>query len=114
MQGLATPLTWLLGIVLTVVGILGFFMAPTLIVFQVDTMHNLVHLFSGIVALLAVSSGESGTKAFLKIFGVVYGLVAVLGFIGSGSILGLFMVNGADNLLHVAIAVASLAVGFGG
>ncbi len=105
-------LTWILGIVLLLVGIAGFFMNPVL-VFQVDTIHNVVHLLSGIIALAAASSGESSSRLYLIIFGIVYGLVTILGFVNSGSILGLFSVNQADNYLHAAIALVCLGVGFG-
>jgi len=48
-----------------------------------------------------------------KIFGVVYGLVAVLGFVvGDGLLLGLNSNNTADTWLHVVIAIVSLIIGF--
>ena len=52
--------------------------------------------------------------AFFKIFGVVYGLVAVLGFFaGDQPLLGIIAHNMADMWLHVAIAAVSLYLGFG-
>ena len=48
-----------------------------------------------------------------KIFGVVYGLVAVLGFVvGNGLLLGLNSNNMADTWLHVVISIVSLIIGF--
>ncbi len=114
MSSLVKTITWILGIVLIAVGLLGFVNDPILGIFEVDTIHNLVHLLSGIVAIIAVSSGESYARLYLIIFGIVYALVTVLGFVNGGNILGLFMVNEADNYLHAAIALACLAVGFGG
>lgn len=112
MGSLVTPVTRLLGVVLLVVGLLGFVMeSPLLGLFEVDTVHNLIHLASGVVALL-VAGSRSGARMYLIVFGLVYGLVAVLGYT-SGSVLGLFTVNGADNLLHTAIAALCLVVGFG-
>ena len=106
--------TLVLGVVFLLIGILGFFMSsPLLGLFEVDTVHNVVHLASGIVALFAVSSGVSYARLFLIVFGIVYGAVAVIGFAMNGSILGIFMVNQADNFLHAAIALVCLAVGFG-
>ena len=113
MNGLVKPLTWLLGVVLTLVGVAGFFTGDMLLWFQVDTLHNIIHILSGVVALVAASSGEGYSRLYLIVFGIVYGLVTILGFAMGGSILGLFMVNGADNYLHAAIAVVSLVVGFG-
>ncbi len=106
--------TMVLGVVLLLIGILGFFMSsPLLGLFEVDTTHNVVHLLSGIVGLIAASSGTSYARLFLIVFGLVYGAVAVIGFTMSGSILGMFTVNMADNYLHTAIALVCLAVGFG-
>jgi hypothetical protein len=113
MGSLTKSVTWLLGIVLLLVGIAGFFTGNMLFVFQVDTIHNIVHILSGVVALAAVSSGESYARLYLIIFGIVYALVTIVGFVNNGDILGLFAVNDADNYLHAAIALVSLGVGFG-
>jgi len=48
-----------------------------------------------------------------KIFGIVYLLVAILGFFsGSGSVLGFLDVNSADNWLHVVLGIVVLGAGF--
>ena len=112
MNSLVKPITWILGIVLLLVGILGFVNNPVLGIFQVDTIDNAIHILSGIVGLIAVSSGKSYARLFLIIFGIVYGLVTILGFAMYGNILNIFTVNQADNYLHAAIAVVCLAVGF--
>lgn len=108
----------LLGWVFILIGILGFVPGITsngmlLGIFAVDTVHNIVHLLSGIVALMFAAKGEMGAKQFSKIFGIVYGLVAVLGFVASDFLNGILAVNMADNLLHVLLAVIFLAIGFG-
>lgn len=113
MSSMTKSVTWILGIVLVLVGIAGFFVNGTLLVFQVDTVHNIVHLLSGVVAIGAASSSESYSRMYLIVFGLVYGVVTLVGFLNGGDILGLFQVNDADNYLHAAIAVVSLGVGFG-
>jgi hypothetical protein len=114
MNSLVKTVTWVLGIVLFAVGVLGFVNDPVLGLFEVDMVHNLVHLISGIVAIAAVASGESYARLFLIIFGIVYGAVAVIGFVQGDSVLGLITINEADNYLHTAIALVCLAVGFSG
>ncbi len=114
MSSLVKSVTWILGIVLLLVGLLGFVNNPILGLFEVDTIHNVIHLLSGIVALIAVSSSESYARLYLIVFGIVYALVTILGFMSGTDVLGLFVVNQADNYLHAAIAVVCLAVGFGG
>jgi len=84
-----------------------------LFIFEVDTMHNIVHIVSGLIGLYAFNASQSASRNFLIIFGLIYGLVTVLGFAMGGDIFGLLHVNGADNYLHLAIAASSLVVGFG-
>ena len=101
-----------LGIVFVVVGLLGFVNNPVLGLFAVNGAHNLVHLGSGIL-ILAGAYTAIGAGTTLKVFGVVYALVAVLGFFQSGDmLLGLLVNNMADKWLHVLLAVVTLGAGF--
>lgn len=112
MDSLVKPLTWILGLVLTIVGIVGFFMDPV-IAFNVNAAHNIVHLVSGIAALLCAFNGYSASRWFLIIFGIVYGLVTILGFAGVAFVVSLLDINAADNWLHLAISAVCLIAGFG-
>ena|SRR6185436_3813963 len=106
------------GVVFLVVGILGFVpnLAPDgmlLGIFHVNFAHNVVHLLSGAVALLCGMASTNASQLYFRIFGVVYGLVAVLGFVmGEGKLLGLISNNIADAWLHLVIAATSLVLGF--
>ena len=109
----------LFGIGFILIGVLGFVPGVTtddgllLGIFQVDAIHNVIHLLSGIVALICAGS-FGASKSYFKIFGVVYALVTIIGFANGESILGIFSINGADNLLHLVIAVVALYYGFSG
>jgi energy-coupling factor transporter transmembrane protein EcfT len=102
-----------------VVGILGFIPGVTrgehlLGIFHVNSAHNAVHILTGLVALIAGGVSGYAAKMFFRVFGVIYGLVAILGFMnGNAPIFGLISNNSADTWLHAGIAVASLAIGFG-
>ena len=106
------------GVVLLAVGILGFIPALTpegrlLGVFAVDGIHNIVHIATGVAALLCGMASEGAARTFFKVFGVVYLLVAVLGiFHGNDPLLGIMAHNVADMFLHFAIAALSLYLGF--
>jgi len=106
-----------IGAVFVLVGILGFIPNPLVsnsanALFRVDTAHNLVHLVSG-VALLAGAYTAIGASLMLKIFGVIYAIVAVLGLLmGGPTLLGIMAVNAADHWLHVLLAAVILAAGF--
>lgn len=104
----------LLGIVFVVVGILGFFNDPVLGVFDVDMLHNVIHVLSGVLLLGAVGMGTDVMHTYAKIFGVIYGVVAAIGFFTAGDmILGLFASNFADDVLHLVLAVVLLYFGYG-
>lgn len=114
MTSLTKSVTWILGIVLILVGIAGFIVGDMLFVFQVSTPFNILHLLVGVVGIAAASSGESYSRMYLILVGIVYGIATVIGFVNGGDILGIFTVNDADNYLHAAVAVIALGVGFGG
>ena len=111
------------GATLLLAGILGFFVDSSfgdlgsnvqgdeLVVFEVNGWHNLVHIASGALGLMLAGS-KPGARAFALGFGAVYLLVTLWGFItGDNVLFGLLPVNGADNVLHLLIALAGLAAG---
>jgi hypothetical protein len=112
-------LATIFGVVFLIVGILGFIPGVTdnghlLGIFHVNTAHNLVHIVSGIVALIAAATSARAAQNYFRVFGLIYGVVALLGFLTGGDqpLLGIIANNAANNWLHVGIAVISLALGF--
>jgi hypothetical protein len=101
----------IVGVVLVLVGIVGFFI-PFTGLLDLTPAHDIVHLATGAV-FLGVSGSEKNSVLAAKIFGAVYLLVAVLGLF-TRDVLGLVMLMPADTVLHFIIAVAALVVGFGG
>lgn len=80
--------------------------------FMVDTMHNIVHLVSGVIAIMAATSLKYSLLYF-KIFAIIYGIVTVLGFWMQGDLHFMMIhMNMADNFLHLGITLVSLYVGF--
>ena len=108
---------WIFAVVFIVIGILGFVPGITtdgqlLGIFAVDTLHNIIHLISGLVALVVAMTSTASARLYFKVFGVIYGLVTIIGLVQGDTILGLFMVNMADNILHIAITLIALYLGF--
>ncbi len=100
------------GIVFVVVGLLGFISNPIVGdagIFHTNALHNIVHLLVGII-LLCVAKNEKNAAKAMKIFGIVYLLLAILGFI-SLDILSFISANGADNILHLVLGIVLLVVG---
>lgn len=120
-----TPAQWyclVFGGTLLLVGLIGFLANasfvtgkeleddPLLGIFDVNGWHNVVHLASGAV-LLAFAKKRATAKTAALLFGVVYGLVTVLGFIDGTDVLAIIPTNGADNFLHLAISALAIAAG---
>jgi hypothetical protein len=123
---MAKQVAVIFGIVMLVVGILGFVPALntagpagtsyTLLlgVFAINPAHNVIHLATGAVALAAGLYGSGAyARMYFLVFGIVYALVTLIGITGllfdmHGSLLGIVPINGADNALHLAITVLAL------
>lgn len=107
------------GIFFIVAGLAGFSsaLAPGGMLFglfMVGSVHNVIHLASGIVALMCAFAGPGASAAYFKIFGIVYLLVALIGFAyGNSPLLGMVEHNKADIGLHLVIAAIALWLGFG-
>jgi Domain of unknown function (DUF4383) len=111
----------LFGVVLLVVGILGFIadssfdtggnvQGDDFIIFEVNGWHNIVHILSGLLGL-ALWRRRDTARLFALGFGAVYLVVTIWGFATGDQVLGLIPVNAADNVLHLLIAAAGLAAG---
>ena len=108
------------GIVYLLVGVAGFFVTTSvafagtagkpLVVFDVNPLHNIVHLLVG-AALLIGSRTVGSAKAVNSTVGGVYLLVGIVGLFLVGSSANILALNGADNVLHFASAILLLGVG---
>ena len=107
--------TLALGLVLLGVGLWG---ASTgghdhnLIIFGINMNHNVVHILSGLLAIVTALASRRAAKWYCISFGSVYGLVAIAGFFQMGRAVTLLNLNAADNFLHLSIALACLYFGF--
>ena len=116
----ATLYATVVGAVLTIAGIIGFFYSASFGspgsvdkefgILAVNGWHNVVHLATG---LLGLAAAGYAARQYAFGIGVAYLIVAIWGFIiGSGdSILSVVPVNAADNILHLALGLAGLAAG---
>ena len=108
------------GAVLTIVGIIGFFYSSSFGspgsvddmfgILSVNGWHNVLHLATG---LLGLAAAGYFARTYALAVGLAYLVVAIWGFaIGSGdAILSIVPVNTEDNVLHLIIGLAGLAAG---
>ena len=118
-----------IGLVLLLTGIIGFFVPvksggvqELFGLFDVDTVHNLIHVVSGVLGIVAAFMGWSRT--FNRAFGIIYIVLGLLGLISglyfppgtygtdNGLFLGLTHINAADHILHLVVGLVAAAVGF--
>ena len=102
-----------LGVVLLLVGLLGFFNNPILGLFGVNTAQNILHLVAGVLGIWFGTKGEG--KGYNMWTGIIAAVVALLGFIPAtaGLLTSIFNINFAITVLHAGIAVVSLGVAYG-
>ena len=119
----------ILGVVFLLVGIAGF-VSPGMLGTHLSLAHNLVHIFSGAVALYFGFAGSlAGAKTFCLVFGLVYLLLGAVGFAlgapGASEIAGMMHQDSRiwkvlpgtlelgqrDHIVHILLGLVSLAGG---
>ena len=111
----------ILGVVFILVGLIGF-VSPGFLGTHLSLTHNLVHIISGAIALyFGFAATLSAARLFCIIFGVVYGLLGICGYIlGRGNpdnmwdalaSIGLHL-GTMDHVVHILLGVVFLAGGF--
>ncbi|HEV3464038.1 MAG TPA: DUF4383 domain-containing protein [Actinomycetota bacterium] len=109
-----------IGAVYTLVGILGFFVTgfdnfasetnETLLGFEVNPLHNIVHLVIGLAGL-ALWRRLDTARTYGWLLAAGYGLAFIYGLFAAGnSDINFLSINGADNVLHLVSALAGLAI----
>jgi hypothetical protein len=115
------------GVVFLLVGVLGFipglttkfdemqFAGPEsgamlLGLFQVSVLHNIVHLLFGIAGVMMAKT-HAGARNFLLWGGIIYLVLFIYGLlVGAESGANFVPLNGADDALHLLLAVAMIAL----
>lgn len=115
----------LLGLVVLVLGVIGFIQTgftnftemtdhSILGLFQTNGFHDLVYIIFGLLWMLgAFALTPAGNQGMNIAVGGSLLLVAILGFLGYLSLLSIPAGINGDNLLHLAVALASVIVGGG-
>jgi hypothetical protein len=107
-------LSVILGVVFVIVGLLGFLGGLGIVgeagIFQTDRLHDTVHLVVGLIILYAAYAARASLSTWLKVFGVIFLLLAIVGAISTdGSLFGI-LANKADVWLHLVLGVVLLAL----
>jgi hypothetical protein len=108
-QDIQKPLALIVGAVLAVLGLAGFFTGQAILWFGTNALQNVIHLATGILGLIAFWQGFA--KTYNQWAGVFYLAVAVLGLIFAG-FAGLLNANAASHVLHLVVGLILAGVGF--
>lgn len=116
----------LIGAVLVIAGIVGFFYDASfatgtadvqansdkvLGVFAVNGWHNVVHLALGLVGL-AMANSNTWARFYALVFGALFLVLAIWGFAESDDVLiALIPLGTEDNVLHLVLGVLGIAAG---
>lgn len=109
------------GVVYVLVGLVGFAITTDtgfaatqgqeLIFFELNPLHNIVHVAVGALLAAAAYKGAKIASGANLLVGAVYLLVGVLGLFLLDSQANLLALNHPDNALHLASAVILIGVG---
>lgn len=112
---MAKTIATLVGIVFILVGIIGFF-SHNFMGAHLSMAHNIIHLVSGAISLyLGLKGSLSAAKTFGLIFGAVYLLLGVVGFLMGVApdktftvIPGTLVFGTMDHIIHIVIGALYL------
>src|SRR5829696_6647873 len=107
------------GAVYLLVGIVGFFITgfdnffghtdETLLVFDINPAHNVVHIVIGLAGL-ALGRTLAGARTYGWLLAVGYGAAFIYGLLAIGKEWDFLSLNAADNVLHIATALVGLVI----
>ena len=109
---MAKTVAKVMGLVLLLLGVLGFTHVLDSLGAHLSPAHNLVHIVSGVIALYFGFAGSlSGAKSFCLVFGLVYLALGVLGLVMGDLNLGPLMLGKVDHGIHLIVGAIFLAGG---
>ena len=105
------------GAVYVLVGLAGFLVSDTfaetdddtLLGFELNNLHNVVHLLIGL-ALLAASRRTESARRLNLLIGATYVVLGLIGWFVEDSDANVLALNSADHLLHLASGAVLVAV----
>jgi hypothetical protein len=109
---MAKTVAKIMGLVLLLVGVLGFTHVLDSLGAHLSPAHNLVYILSGVIALYFGFAGSlGGAKGFCIIFGLIYLLLGILGLAMGELHIGPLMLGKVDHGIHLIVGAIFLAGG---
>ena len=106
-----------MGVLFILAGLVGF-VAPSVMGMHLSVAHNWIHLVSGALALyFGLKATPAGARTFCIVFGVVYGVLGLMGFLLGGPdrmltvIPNQLVLGTMDHIVHLAFGAVFLFAG---
>ena len=116
---MAKTIAKILGAVLVLVGVLGFTTVLAPLGAHLNPAHNAVHILTGVISLyFGFAASMSAARTFCLIFGAVYLLLGVVGYLvgDAGNMhmlhVGPLQLANMDHVIHVVLGALFLVGGF--
>ena len=110
-MGLARTVAAVFGAVYLLIGIVGFVIdSPLFGLFEVNLLHNIVHILIGATLLYGSMSYSAAVQATRGV-GALLVVLGILGFVSADGF-GIVPLGGNDIWLHLATGAILLATGF--
>lgn len=112
MENMSKTYSLVLGVVLAIVGVWGFFTTMILGLFGVNAFQSVLHLIAAVAGIYAGTKGDG--DLYPLVLGWIGVALGVLGFIPgvNNLLMSWFSINTAITVLHLVIGVVSLGVAY--
>ncbi|MDP6387795.1 MAG: hypothetical protein QGG63_00735 [Candidatus Pacebacteria bacterium] len=101
---------YIVGIIVALVGILGFFSDPVIGILATNAVQSVVYIILGLLLIMSVKKGQT---MLAKIVGIILAAIGILGFILSGDmIFGILQSTTAVDLFNLIAGILVLLIGF--
>ena len=105
-------ISYIVGIIVTLAGIVGFVSAPILGMIETNTIQNIVYVVLGLAIIMGTKKGTTKCK---KIIGIVFAILGILGIVLSGDmVIGIIESTSAGNYFHLIVGIILIIAGFMG
>lgn len=102
--------SYIIGIIVTLAGIVGFLSEPILGMINTNAIQNVIYIVLGLLLLISVMKG----KAILtKIIGIIFAVLGILGLVMSGDkVIGLVESSNTGDWFHLIVGIVVLLIAF--
>lgn len=101
---------YIIGIIVALAGIIGFFNNPIIGILETNTIQNVVYIILGLMIMMSTMKGHT---MITKIIGLIFAILGILGFVLSGdTVFGIVESTTNVNSFNLIVGVILLLIVF--